>query len=1059
LEGLGDSNVTLGESADFRGISTVLLGGGNATVDGSDYSTRQLNYDLRNIDLINSLDSLTGGTLPADTLNGTRFIVNSDAQLENSILVGNALGVSYTASGATLLSGVDTLQYTGINGIASTNTVNDSVNFSGFNPAQLRNIDVLQLAASTLSSNGTVVGNVVNIDANFGSTKLSTIIGDNSGDVFVQTAAMTTNNFGGGVLLGSSIYGGTGGDKFSLNSGSYLTSDLETLNGGTSTGINNLFFTQSNVTLNDVNLSNVKNMQGLAFDTVNSGTNKITLDKYATLSGLASISAGNGNVGGNGDTITQTQNFGNSLSLIGGAGNDVFQLNSTSLLGAGSTGNDNYIYGGAGYDTLMFFSTVSGGKSYSSNVNLTDAMFANFKAIEVLTLAGGNSSLGSSSITLGLNASLSGIRDVFGSYQQATFYPDGGATLATSLGSTFTQTTANNVAMRIKGNVGNDLFNVGDATLLAADTIAGGGTLGGYDTLAVTSGVDVLSDALFKNISSLQAVALSDAARTSSIVMDSLANATGIRLLYSSGAGIAATLGSGFTNAASVIGGNSNESVVISTLSQWGGNTYSLGGGIDTLSVLNSGGTAGTLLGDTIFSKMSGVEVLSLAGNQSISLTLSSNAYNSGISSVYGTNANDKFYQDTILGPNATILESQINYFGDDGNDSFILADRNMLIGDTINGAGGADSLTINTASTLFTGSDFANIQGIEALILSGNSLTGSSSINLNSYMVNTGLSSLFGGATASTLTQSAEFTNGLSLAGGAGADLFIINNPYYLTSGQDSIFGGGGNDSLQLAAAAVLADITFANLKQIGTLSLNGASSVTLDANANAAGITLVAGGASSGSFTQSSGDTLATTFAGGKSADLFTINSPLLGSLSSNVSIAGGSGTDTLSITTSSSSLSLVDTSFAARLTSVEVLKLSNTVNTVSLGSAATLAGISYVIGGTNDDSLNASGSYYGTSSGSSNKNYAVITALNSNNIAGNTSSDKLQLSQTDYDFNLYSLGNFANGGTQTTRHFGVYSNGRFVADVTTNFDVTTDTAGTNAFFNPNNNHTTYV
>jgi hypothetical protein len=202
-------------------------------------------------------------------------------------------------------------------------------------------------------------------------------------------------------------------------------------------------------------------------------------------------------------------------------------------------------------------------------------------------------------------------------------------------------------------------------------------------------------------------------------------------------------------------------------------------------------------------------------------------------------------------------------------------------------------------------------------------------------------------------------------------------------------------------------------------------------------------------------------------------------------------------------------VDTSFAARLTSIEVLKLSNTVNTVSLGSTATTAGISNVIGGTNDDSINAIAyttsitldgggkavnadtltggstsadyfilannlsSYYATTNGSTNRNYAVITNLTSNTlVGGNSASDRLVLNQSDFDSNLYTLGSAANGAARTPTHFGLYDSvynsitkaysSNLVADVSlsgASFTVAIVGSQDQSFLNQNYNHVTYI
>ena len=976
------------------------------------------------------------------------------------------------------------------------------------------------------------------------------------------------------ALTGARFQGGSQGDKFYLN-GNYLNStyastvigaatnpiaDKFTLDGGS--GNNGLVFTKSGITLSDSgstsDFANVKNMQGLQFDTVQTGvnaqSNKVTLDKYATLSGLASVVAGNGDSSGKGDTLIQNGNFSNSFSLIGGKGDDLFELSGSSLLGgvfisslagtapgaAGTTiiGNDYYISGGASNDVLWFYNNpVNNTSPNANNVVMTDAMFANIKNMEILTLSGGTNNgtkfapatnyspnygslMGAHSITMGLNASLSGIRTVLGSWQSDSLYNSAGDTIISYKGGTFTQTSANNVGMNITGSYGADRFNIGSATLLAADVITGNVNYanetwtsatatapaatgaGGGDTLAINDGTYDILDDYFKNVSSTGYLELNPTNGFWSYELDYSLN---LGIYAKSKAGISTIDGSkssglratvetaAFNTAATFYGGVGNDLVLVDdkpTYLKFLASTYSLGGGTDTLIVGNS---AANTWGDTDFTNIRGVEILSLAGSDKtvpsaatfVAVTFADQARQAGIVSVFGTNSNDSFTQ-------LAIDTLSISFFGDDGNDTLALVDRNMILNDSFNGGGGIDALTIGTASNSLTGTDFANYTGMEKLIL-----TGASAITLNSGMVSTGLSSVFGGAGASTFTQTAAFTSGLSIAGGStGGDLFILSNSYFLTSEQDSIYGGGvgaNTNKLQLGNSAVLNDTIFANVKQIGSLVLSGTSSVTLGDNATAAGITAVTGGTGSGSFTQTS-TTTAISFTGGASADLFTINSTAL-ALPGEYINGGSAGTDTLSIT-SSSNLVLTDSSFS-RLTSIEVLKLSNTVNTVTVTPTSYAKGIVNIIGGNNDDTFNASaytasitldgggkaittdsftggsaadlfvlansnGSYYGTTTGyTSNRNYAIVNITSNANVSGNASSDKLQLNQNDYDANLYSLGSIPNSNVfnQQTKHFGLYDNGKFVADVYTNFDVAVSQVGTDAFLNPNNNHVTYV
>jgi hypothetical protein len=174
---------------------------------------------------------------------------------------------------------------------------------------------------------------------------------------------------------------------------------------------------------------------------------------------------------------------------------------------------------------------------------------------------------------------------------------------------------------------------------------------------------------------------------------------------------------------------------------------------------------------------------------------------------------------------------------------------------------------------------------------------------------------------------------------------------------------------------------------------------------------------------------------------------------------------------------------------------------------GVGAQAAGISQVIGGTGDDKIDASalmtseitldgggkattvdtltggsgsdlfvlasssGSYYATfknpptNTPTGATNYARITNFASAAQLDGVldmieSGDRLQLNQQDYLNNKYQLGS-TTSGTRTATHFGLYDNGYYVADITTTGNWGVSTLGTddNAFFDPVNNHVTYV
>jgi Ca2+-binding RTX toxin-like protein len=814
------------------------------------------------------------------------------------------------------------------------------------------------------------------------------------------------------ALTGARFQGGSQGDKFYLD-GNYLNSnyaslgasinpiaDKFTLDGGASN--NTLIFTKSGITLSDSSstsdFANLKNMQGIWFDTVQTGvnasTNQITLDKYATLSGLASVVGGNGNSLGQGDTFIQNGNFSNSFSLVGGSGDDLFKLSGISLLGGVSTGstltpvgNDYYISGGAGTDTLWFYDNSSKNtSSKTNNIVMTDAMFSNIQKMEALTLGGGSSLEGAHSVTMGLNASLSGIRTILGSYLRDSIYPNDGSTIASSLGDTFTQTSANNVGLNITGNVGADYFSVVNASLLGQDTINGvankgnitmtsGSTVTGaapMDTLAITSSSQALQDIHFKNITlnGNGALVLTDTYNTATIELDSLAAAAGIKNITGStnsnsvdGAfGLIAKIGAGDTLTSTIVGGESSDSISVNTRTQFGQNTYSLSGGTDTLSVVNGGGT----YSDTDFSKIKGVEILSLGGTTNINASLGAIASLSGITQVYG---GDGFNSLTQL----SSFTNSLKLVGGDAGNSFVIANSTLLGNDTIFGGLGIDSLTLTTDSQTIGDGAFAYSQmySIEAL----KTANGANSIVAGTRAESEGLVSVVGGTGADTIKASA-YSTAITISGGGGADSLLTgsgNDLIVFATGTDltavaTLNGGSGNDTVAVSTdAQTIGDAAFAKLSSIEVFkTANGANNITFGTQAQDAGIASIFGGTGADTINASAfnnnliitGNGGADSILSGSGNDLFNYVS--LADMILAASISGGKGTNTLSLSGDAAVSATIGDAAFAKLSSIQVFKTADGSNVLSIGSLATQAGINTVIGGGGTDLFNVSGAF---------------------------------------------------------------------------------------------------
>jgi Ca2+-binding RTX toxin-like protein len=224
------------------------------------------------------------------------------------------------------------------------------------------------------------------------------------------------------------------------------------------------------------------------------------------------------------------------------------------------------------------------------------------------------------------------------------------------------------------------------------------------------------------------------------------------------------------------------------------------------------------------------------------------------------------------------------------------------------------------------------------------------------------GINTLFGGTGNTTFIQTAGFTNGLTMIGGAGNDSFQVANPTQL--GNDKIVGNGGSDTLTIAsnllAPQFVADGAFSNVSGIQTFIVNSSTNAVLGTNAQNAGISTVIGSSASdtinaSAFTnairidETANTTVGDSLVGGSAADTFVVSGQTSLALSS---INGNGGTDTLIVNTPAT-LSLGD---LAGVTNVEALQLTG-ASSVLITDAITGTSISTVYGGQGNNVIDAS------------------------------------------------------------------------------------------------------
>jgi Ca2+-binding RTX toxin-like protein len=265
--------------------------------------------------------------------------------------------------------------------------------------------------------------------------------------------------------------------------------------------------------------------------------------------------------------------------------------------------------------------------------------------------------------------------------------------------------------------------------------------------------------------------------------------------------------------------------------------------------------------------------------------------------------------------------------------------------------------------------------------------LTGSSDITLGEQADFAGITTVMGGTGNSGFTQQAMNYASLYLDGSESTtNLFTLNDGGQLTA--NTLLGGNGSDTLQIATTETILDTDFINTSSVEVLRLTGSSEVTLGEKADSAGIATVIGGTGSSTITHADKNYGALLLDGSNGAsNLFVINGEAELTLDT---IIGGVGTDTLQLATGAS----IDNTTIANVSLIEVLALSGTSD-VTLGSAASAAGISTIYGGSGATSLDASamtGSLVIDASAGSGASF-LLAGSGADNITGGTGDDTLQ------------------------------------------------------------------
>ena len=302
-------------------------------------------------------------------------------------------------------------------------------------------------------------------------------------------------------------------------------------------------------------------------------------------------------------------------------------------------------------------------------------------------------------------------------------------------------------------------------------------------------------------------------------------------------------------------------------------------------------------------------------------------------------------------GPGGTTVGWSL--LGGGGADSIIgSADIDTALGgngsDTINGGGGADSLDGGANDDLFlfsTRATFAAVgNGGATASLIGGSGTDTISITTTGQ---SGVDAIVDGDF--TKVDSVE---ALLVADGTGSEVTI--NTEAQLGGIVSLFGGTGGDTLTAGAAYSGTSVTLVGNAGADSLTSNTAVDLILGGNGND---TINGGGG-------------ADSLDGGADDDLFLFSTratfAAVGNGGATASLIGGSGTDTISITTAGQSGvdAIVDNDFT-KVDSVGALLVADgTGSEVAINTEAQLGGIVSLFGGTGGDTFTAGAAYNATS-----------------------------------------------------------------------------------------------
>jgi hypothetical protein len=979
--GTGLTSLELGDNARLAGLTTVDISASTSavTVDTSGMTTNAA-MDITGSDAGTVVKTRADHLTSADTIAGGAT-TTADADILEITTAGS---VADTDGDFDNVSGFETLKITAQSGNVTVE-INDN-DFTKIDSSTSTGDNTIDTTAET----GDLIINTGSgsdkIDTGDGNVTIDAGAGDNTitlTNTGTNTSDITTGSGDDSVVLNSGVDTldlGAGTNNISVDYANWTTTDTIAGSGENILTINDALTDDGSATTVESKLNASDNIDTIVLS--DNSSQQVTLGDVAKTAGVTKIDASAITTNTNTLTVDLTTEAmdlaGADFTVIGGAGTDTVKMVSTDLTSAVSLQ-----MGGAAateYDTLEITDTAT----------IVDADFTLSSGLEKIVLADLTDE--SHSLTLGDEAKEAGIVVIDASAVTTVDADAGEGEVTIDLSSAATDTEFDEITL----GVNDDSIVMKGTHLTANDTIDGGD---GLDTLTFSSKI-ALADGVFADVSNIEKLVLS-AGENQSIAIGTNAKATGIGEIDGSAAGtttvdltaasdmaLNVTLGAGNDtvtmgdSAYNIVLGNGDNTVKTASAYLTSGDKITGGSGTDILEITD----AATVIDDD-FDQVTAFETLKLA-NAANDLTLGAKAIAAGVDTIDASAA--------LTGNDLTVTVEATGFDIEGGaGDDVLKTDSTTLASTTFDGAA-ADTVNkiVLTDEAAITDTSFANITNVQTLELDdfdadqsvvlgsassiatnavnsrlntidGSNLTGARSVTVDISGMTEGMTvDTAGGDDTITLGRGAD-----DIDTGAGDDIIKVSSAN-LTSA-DTIAGGthlgtGGvaGDILEITDGTnAITDAMFTNITGVETLYLSKSGdtyNVTLEALAIAAGITevrvadgVIANIDLSDALTaikvikDGAADVTVTT------EDTNAANDYVFGTGNDTVKIATGNfdssdsydfgtgTTDTIEITNAAT---VVDADFT-NVSNLDVLKVSNAVNDITLGDNAQNSGISSV------------------------------------------------------------------------------------------------------------------